>query len=405
MKGEMVRRLALSAWVVFAVIALVLNVVNQRGNAGLEAPLGHDVIFTLWGVAYASVGTLIVARRPENPIGWIFLAAGGIFAASSALFEYANQALRHPGSLPGGLWAVWIENTFAVASPALIALALLLFPDGRSESRRWRTATYIPLAAIVTLCLGLGLDPRALDSETNPVGVDGVAGAITAATVVGWALLTISLLAGSAAIVVRLRRSSGAARQQLKWVAFAGALLGLTWAWWTLTYIPALHYAPVVGAGLILLTLTFCGIPVATGIAILRYRLYAIDTLIRRTLAYTILVALLGTVYLASVVAVGEVFRSTSGQSSAIAVTISTLAVAALFRPALTRIRRLVDRRFYRSAYDRERTLAAFSTTLRQHVDLLVLEDELLGVVRSTLQPAHTSLWFRAPSERSRPRG
>jgi hypothetical protein len=215
-------------------------------------------------------------------------------------------------------------------------------------------------------------------------------------------LLALSLLAGGAAIVVRLRRSSGAARQQLKWVAFAGALLGLTWTWWSLTYLPPLRHTPVVGASLVLLALTFCGIPIATGIAILRYRLYAIDTLIRRTVAYSILVALLGTVYLASVVAVGAVFRSTSGQSSAIAVTISTLAVAALFRPALVRIRRLVDRRFYRSAYDRDRTLAAFSASLRQHVDLLVLEDELLGVVRQTLQPAHTSLWFRTPAERGR---
>jgi hypothetical protein len=394
---------------VLVATSLVLNVVNQGGNGGLEAALGHDVIFALWGAAYASVGALIGARRPHNPIGWIFLAAGGVLAASSASFEYANHALHHAESLPGGVWALWIENTFAAAAPPLIALALLLFPDGRSESPAWRAATYLPLAAAICLCLGLGLDPGALDTQTrpiaNPVGIDGVSGAITVATGAGWVLLTLSLLAGAMAIVVRLRRSSGTGRQQLKWVAFAGAVLALTWVWWTLTYLPPLKHTPVVGASLILVTLTFCGIPVATGIAILRYRLYAIDTLIRRTLAYTILVALLGTVYLASVLAVGEVFRSTSGQSSAIAVTISTLAVAALFRPALTRIRRLVDRRFYRSAYDRERTLAAFSTSLRQHVDLLVLEDELLAVVRHTLQPAHTSLWFRSPSERGRPRG
>ena len=397
-----VARIALPAWVVcmaFVTISLVLNVVNQGGNAGLDAALGHDVIFALWGTAYATVGALIGARRPENPIGWILLAAGGVLAASSALFEYANYALEHTRSLPGGVWAVWTENTVAAAAPPLIALALLLFPDGRSESPT--SLRYLPLAATVALLLGLGLDPGALDTQTrstaNPVGVHGFATAITVVTGLGWALLMLSLLAGGTAIVVRLRRSSGTARQQLKWVAFAGAVLALTWVWWTLTYVPPLEHTPVVGASLVLVTITFCGIPIAIGIAILRYRLYAIDTLIRRTLAYSLLIALLAALYLASVVVVDEVFRTTSGQSSAIAVTISTLAVAALFRPALTRIRRLVDRRFYRSAYDRERTLAAFSASLRQQIDLLVLEDELLGVVQHTLQPTHSSLWFRAP--------
>jgi hypothetical protein len=400
-------RIALPAWVVcmaFVAISLVLNVVNQGGNAGLGAALGHDVIFALWGAAYASVGALIGARRPENPIGWILLAAGGVLAASSALFEYANYALEHTRSLPGGVWAIWTENTVAAAAPPLIALALLLFPDGRSELPTW--IAYLPLAATIALFLGLGLDPGALDTQTrstaNPVGVNGFSNAITVVTGVGWVLLTLSLLAGATAIVVRLRRSSGTARQQLKWVAFAGAVLALTWVWWTLTYLPPLEHTPVVGASLVVVTITFCGIPVAIGIAILRYRLYAIDTLIRRTLAYSILIALLATLYLASVVVVDEVFRTTSGQSSAIAVTISTLAVAALFRPALTRIRRLVDRRFYRSAYDRERTLAAFTASLRQQIDLLVLEDELLGVVQHTLQPTHSSLWFRAPDERRR---
>ncbi len=397
-----VARIALPAWVVcmaFVTISLVLNVVNQGGNAGLDAALGHDVIFALWGTAYATVGALIGARRPENPIGWILLAAGGVLAASSALFEYANYALEHARSLPGGVWAVWTENTVAAAAPPLIALALLLFPDGRSESPT--LLRYLPLAATVALLLGLGLDPGALDTQTrstaNPVGVDGFATAITVVTGLGWALLMLSLLTGGTAIVVRLRRSSGTARQQLKWVAFAGAVLALTWVWWTFTYLPPLEHTPVVGASLVLVTITFCGIPVAIGIAILRYRLYAIDTLIRRTLAYSILIVLLATLYLASVVVVDEIFRTTSGQSSAIAVTISTLAVAALFRPGLTRIRRLVDRRFYRSAYDRERTLAAFSASLRQQIDLLVLEDELLGVVQHTLQPTHSSLWFRAP--------
>jgi hypothetical protein len=271
----------------FVAISLVLNIVNQGGNAGLEAPLGHDIIFALWGSAYASVGALIAARRPENPIGWILLAAGAIFAASSALFEYANYALEPTRSLPLGVWAAWIDNTVTVAAPLLVALALLWFPDGRPESRRWRWAAALPVVSMFALFLALGLDPTALDSQmgsaSNPVGVHGVSGAITAATAAGWTLLALSLVAGAGAIVERLRHSTGPARQQLKWVAYAGALLAVTWAWLSLTYLPPLKGTPVGGASLVLVAITFCGIPIAIGIAILRYRLYAIDTLIRRT--------------------------------------------------------------------------------------------------------------------------
>ena len=396
-------RLALPAWCVCAglvVAALVLHGVNLGSGAGMVSPIGDNLVFALWAVAYASVGAVIGARRPANPIGWMLLTAGFVLAASGAAFEYADYAFGSGSSLPGGTVAAWVAFCISPNALALVPLALLYFPDGHPRSPRWRRAVWIPVGAMVALTIGSGLYPGPLDTDANlapnPIGV-GAPGVIDVVGSVGWTLLVLSLMAAAAVIVLNLSGSAGLVRQQMKWVAGAGALLGVAWTWWSLTYLLPLPDSVGI-ASLAFVVLAECGIPVAIGIAVMRYRLYGIDVLIRRTVTYTGLVAVLGAVYLGCVVTLEAALESISGQSGPIAVTISTLAVAGLFGPALRGIRRAVDRRFSRSVYDGAQTLAAFSGRLGHQIDLETVEVDLLGVVRETLEPAHATLWLRRGS-------
>jgi hypothetical protein len=394
-------RAALPAWCVctaLVVVAVVLHGVNRGSGAGLVSPIGSNLVFALWAVAYASVGAVIGARRSQNPVGWLLLAAGLVLALSGAAFEYADHGLVAGRSVPGSVAAAWIAFCISPAALALVALAVLLFPDGRPRSPAWRRAAWLPVATIVGLTIGTGLYPGPLDTEAhlapNPLGLEGNATAVSVAQTAGWTLLVLSFMAAGAVVVLNLRGSDGLLRQQMKWVAGAGALAGVAWTWWSITF--AVSLGDVVDwAGLVTVALSMCGIPVAIGIAVLRYRLYGIDVLIRRTVTYTALVAVLAGVYLGCVVVLEAALQSVSGQSGSIAVTLSTLAVAALFGPALRRIRHAVDRRFSRSAYDGAVTLAAFSGRLRHQIDLETVEGDLLGVVRETVQPAHATLWLR----------
>ncbi len=398
-------RLALPAWCVCAalvVVALVLHGVNLGSGAGMISPIGDNLVFALWAVAYASVGAVIGARRPANPIGWLLLAAGFVLAASGAAFEYADYAFGSQPPLPGGTAAAWVAFCVSPDALVLVPLALLYFPDGHPRSPRWRRAMWIPVGAIVGLTIGTGLYPGPLDQTAhiapNPIGV-GAPTLIDVAQSIGWTLLVVSFMAAAAVIVLNLRGSTGLRRQQMKWVAGAGALLGVAWTWWSLTYVlPVPDSVGVVS--LVFLVLAECGIPVAIGIAVMRYRLYGIDVLIRRTVTYTALVAVLAAVYLGCVVVLEAGLQSVSGQSGSIAVTMSTLAVAGLFGPALRGIRRAVDRRFSRSVYDGAQTLVEFSGRLRHEIDLETVEVELIGVVRETMGPTHATLWLRhGPSE------
>ncbi len=393
-------RAALPAWCVcmaLVVCAVGLHGVNRGSGAGMVSPIGSNLVFALWAVAYASVGALIGARRAENPIGWLLLAAGFVLAASGAAFEYADYAFGSDPPLPGGAAAAWVAFCVSPDALVLVPLALLYFPDGYPRSPRWRRAVWIPIGAIVGLTIGTGLYPGPLDTDANvapnPIGV-GAPTLINVAQTIGWTLLVLSFMAAAAVIILNLRGSTGLVRQQMKWVVGAGAVLGVAWTWWSLTYVLPLPDSVGI-VSLVVLVLAECGIPVAIGIAVLRYRLYGIDVLIRRTVTYTALVAVLAAVYLGCVVVLEAGLQSWSGQSGSIAVTLSTLAVAGLFGPALRGIRRAVDRRFSRSVYDGAQTLAEFSGRLRHEIDLETVEVELIGVVRETMGPAHATLWLR----------
>jgi hypothetical protein len=359
--------------------------------ADLEAGAG-DVVWPLGILGFAFVGALVASRRPDNPIGWIFCGGAVAFSLSGLGEAYAVYTLfAEPGALLGGgkpaAWfSVWV---WVLGGVPLLILFPLLFPNGELLSRRWRIVAVAALAAIPFLVLGTMFAPGPLEdlSEVeNPYGIGGVAGDVfNGFQGAGWLLLILSLIASATSLVMRFRRSRGVERQQLKWVAAASVVLVasfLSWEVWE-------GMAP-----LGILTMV-----VAAGIAILRYRLYDIDVVINRTLVYGALTVMLALAYLGSVLLLQLALRPLT-ESSNLAIAASTLAVAALFRPARSRIQAAVDRRFFRRKYDAQRTLEAFAGRLRDQVDLGALHSELSTVVSETLQPAHVSLWLRAPEAR-----
>jgi hypothetical protein len=313
--------------------------------------------------------------------------------------EYAAYAYpTRPGSLPGASWAAWYQQLWWTPMLALILIATpLLFPTGRLPSARWRPVAVV--AALVTVALELLLAFRPtikLQDQNygvdNPIGLAWVPDPETSA--VGGALvglLAVCLVAAVLSLVLRFRRSRGVERQQLKWFTYAGVLLILGG--------PLASYLLPSSVSDVTFGPTIASVPVAAGIAIIRYRLYDIDRLINRTLVYGTLTALLGGVYAAAVLVLGQVFGGVAGNPPPWAVAGATLAVAAMFQPARQRIQAVVDRHFNRRKYDAARTVEAFSARLRDQVDLDTLSAELLAVVEQTMQPTTASLWLRPPTE------
>jgi hypothetical protein len=394
------RLAAVAAWCLSAAMTaagLVLNAVNLGSNAGLSAPLDHDIVFSLWAATYATVGALVAIRRPGHVIGWLLLGAGFTFALASMCFEYANWALG-PGASPGGSWALWVAEVPSTLPLVMIPLALLVFPEGQLVSSRWRPLAWLAAPAAGCLLVGLGLAPGRFDPAVqvrNPVGIDGAGIEVDAVQAVGWAMAAVLFAAAGSATVIRLRRSAGTIHQQMKWVTYAAAILGVVWAQWSALYALGVMGATMFAVDLSVLAAAMAAVPVAMGIAILRYRLYGIDVIIRKTLVYAVLIAVLGAAYLGGVVLLSEALRSLAGGSGAVAVTVSTLGVAAMFQPLRRRVQHTVDRRFYRDRYDSARIVGLFNQRMRDQIDLGALETELVGVVTTALQPASVGLWIR----------
>jgi len=345
-------------------------------------------------VLFSVVGALIASHRPENPIGWIFLTVGFFYGLLNAGDQYAVYALlRNPGSLPLGAEASWLGQWIWAPGLGLFLVFLpLLFPDGHPPSHRWR-----PVAWLGGLSIGLAVVSSAilLWPERGPALVTGDESQPHLWEVlVVFVALPLMLLAGAGAVIsliVRFRWARGDERQQIKWFASAAAL---TLVWILVFGQSTLRGLPGVIVDLSAL-LVIPSIPIATGVAILKYRLYDIDRIINRTLVYGPLTAALVLVYFGSVVGLQALFRTLSGQESTLAVVASTLAIAALFGPLRRRVQAFVDRRFYRRKYDARKTLEAFSVKLRDETDLEALNDELVRVVREAMQPAHAGLWLR----------
>jgi hypothetical protein len=356
---------------------------------------------TVCAVAFSSVGAVAGSRRPENPIGWLFCAIG-IFAAIVLLSsEYAAYALlAQPNSLPGALAMVWIRAWVWVPYVGLFVLLFLVFPEGwpRSRALRWFTSLVLFVIAYGTVLAAFS--PGPIDAiggaVDNPLGMESLRGVGTNSAVgpVESVLYVLGIVA-AASLFARMRRARGVERQQLKWFAYAtvvlvgGAVLDFTISEWT-----GVRWLGEIGFVLTLVGLA--GLPIAIGIAVLRYRLYNIDRIINRTLVYGALTATLLALYFGVIVLLQRVFVVLTGEKSTIAVVASTLLIAALFNPLRRRIQSFIDRSFYRRKYDAAKTLEKFSMKLRDETDLEALRGDLVGVVAETMQPAHVSLWLRS---------
>ena len=391
--------LAWFTWLLYLVIAIATLLLQIRDDPSSWL---NDLFDALILLAFATVGSLIASRRPENPIGWLFCISTLLWALGNVLQEYTTYALiTVPGSLPAGaLMGVighWIGG---IGWFLMLTYLLLLFPNGHLPSPRWRFLARliaVLLAAYsITFLLSpypyanSAIDPRLL-TVRNPIGImvandlfDALGGDIPL-------LLFPLILACIVSVFLRFRRTRGVERQQLKWFTYGMAISILM----LIIILIAVFSTPNGGSGTFFYLAVVC-IPISAGIAMLRYRLYDIDVLINRTLIYGVLTAVLALAYFVSVLILQYLLSSfTSG--SQLAIVGSTLVIAILFQPLRHRIQRIIDRRFYRSKYDAARTLSAFSARLRNEVDLQQLSDHLLTVVQETMQPTHVSLWLRPP--------
>jgi hypothetical protein len=385
------------AWLFWLLVVLAEAASLALRGRNDPATLVIDAFGALVQLTFVTIGAFIISRRFENAIGWIFVAIALLDVAGDVSLEYAVYSLiTAPGTLAGGAWAAYLGDGLRTSGFVLtIGYVLLLFPDGRLPSPRWRLAGWLPVLALAANVLAEMLSPAPndlrLQSAPNPLGVNpspAVPGLLGLLSIL---LMAACVIAGATAAIARFRRSQGDERQQIKWFVYAAVLgTGLIVGLLAATALN-LNVSPALGG--ILFPLALAGIPIATGIAILKYRLYAIDLLIRRTLVYSVLTGILALVYFGSVVVLQSVFTALTGAARSELVTVlSTLAIAALFVPLRNRLQEFIDRRFYRRKVDAALALAAFSRAARDEVDLERLTQRLAQVVQETIQPETVDL-------------
>jgi hypothetical protein len=390
------------AGLAWALVALVLlefatfpwldRLIRQAGRADLAPMTAFSIPPTLAALTASLVGAVLASRRPRHPVGWLLLALGLCLATSGAAAGYVPYGLVvRPGALPAAHVVARLYPTVIDAALAALGFVLLLTPTGAPPSPRWRWWAWGSAATTAVLLVAATVAPGSLDAGVLVVGgpqeFRAFGGALRLANQAALAVAILTILAGTVSLVVRFRQARGIERQQLRWVALAAGLTGVAMG----------AVAVLVAAGEVNLAgwvavLCLILLPLATGAAILRYRLYDLDRIISRTVAYGLLTVLLGGGYAVVVLGLGQLLGR---RSPSLVVAGATLAVAALFQPARRRIQQLVDRRFNRRRYDAARTIQAFSTRLRQQVDLDALTRELLAVVDQTVQPTQASLWLR----------
>jgi hypothetical protein len=341
-------------------------------------------------VSAATVGAFLASRRPRHPVGWLLLGVSLALNVSLLVQSYVKYGLlARPGSLLGARYLVGFTYSIVPIWLSCAGFVLLLTPTGSLPSRRWRWWARVAAVAPVVVVLGSVVqpDPLAPDYHGNPLAIPTLARVLVVPAVVGVVIVLVALLVGAGSLVVRFRRARGVERQQLRWLAYAAALA----AGLLLVALAAgvLAKDEVVTASL---ALGVALLPLANGAAILRYRLYDLDRIISRTVAYGLLTLLLGGGYAVVVLGLGQLLGR---RSPSLVVAGATLAVAAVFQPVRRRVQAAVDRRFNRRRYDAARTIEAFSARLRQQTDLDTLTAELLGVVEQTMQPTSASLWLR----------
>lgn len=369
MRPAPVPRLAAFAGIATAVLLLATGVFVALGNDLDVANVLDALLFGGVMLGMATLGVLIARREPGNPIGWIFCAVPVLVATSISAGTYASWVRDQSPTAPGAAVADWFTSWPWVSGlVAYAVLVPLLFPDGRPPGPRWRLVVGADLVVIVWIAALAGL------SESPPQPVAVATGALVA----------ILIATGLASAVLRYRRAGATQRVQIRecvfvaWAAFVGFFAISVLAPYEALY--AVDYALL---------------PLSVGLAMLRYRLYDVDVIIRKTLVYGCLVAVLAAVYVAGATLVGALLPNLIGSSGTVAVTVSTLAVVGAFQPMRRRIQRIVDRRFFRSGYDAQAAMDAFSGRLREEIDLDALRNELLDAVARAVHPAHTTLWLR----------
>jgi hypothetical protein len=354
-------------------------------SAAFAAPVFGGASIGAVGLVFATVGAVLGSRRPGNPVGWLFAAWGLVMNLSAFGTAYALPG--DSGLLPGAEWVAWAVAVIWHPAFALLTFILLLFPHGWLPSPRWRPFAYLTVASYAVLAVAAAFNPYTVELYFPGISRPLRLPASEAAAEVFNSLLGAQLLlvaTAMVAMVLKLHRSRGRERQQLKWFVYA-VVVAVTAFIGGIVVLGAGHLFPV-----------FALIPATAGYAILRHRLYDIDRVISRTVTYALLTALLAGVYSGAVLLFAQVLPG----SSDLTVAISTLLVAAVFQPARRRIQKAVNRRFNRRGYDADRTIDAFSTRLRDQLDLDALESALVVVVSNAMEPAALSLWLRTPEGR-----
>jgi hypothetical protein len=398
-----------AAWLAWSLCGLTLSLVAcvVAFEALYRVSLAGLIFLLVFVVPSALVGAVVASRQPRNPVGWFLVVSAICWAGNEATGRYALYGLViEPGSLPLARLMAWPSTWMWLPGIALIILFLpLYFPDGRLLSPHWRPVLWLDLLFSVGFGVVFGaLYPGEVDELSpgiggdvpgivNPLGIEALQplDRVTQIDIILAVLLLVIVLCSVASLVVRFRRSSGEERQQMKWLTYAAAANFATLLLVMSLPADSAWYRAVDS----LSTLVLAGLPVAVGIAVLKYRLYEIDLIINRTLVYGTLTITLVVLYFGGIVVLQRIFVTLTGQQSTLAVVASTLLIAALFTPLRRRIQGFIDRRFYRRKYDARKTLEAFSTKLKNETDLESLNNDLVGVVRETMQPAHVSLWLR----------
>ena len=395
-------RLTIAFWAMWAVS--LIFVATSLATAWLTGPDDLISAFALGLVAlsFATAGAVLVSRLPSNVIGWILAIGGLCFAIENGATGLANLGLSlQPGSVPGAIWFAWLSEWVWAPSFGAILILVLVYPTGRLLSARWRPIAVAALLVIALFSFGGAFGPWTDSSfpGQNPLQLGGGPGGPTDALNVllgpiAFLLGLLVVILTVASLVIRYRRAAALERAQLKWFAAVVAFSA-----------PAF----VLGTGLfgnagvggivsnVATWIAFCGfalLPVAIGIAVLRYRLYEIDRLISRTISWAVVTLILGGLFVALILALQALLVPVTG-SNELAVAGSTLLVFGLFQPLRRRVQRIVDRRFNRTRYDAEQTVAAFADRLRDEVDLEQLRAEILATVSATVEPTSVSLWLR----------
>jgi hypothetical protein len=376
---------------------VVLLIVHWGGPGPLEyeTDAWFVPVLLLLFVTFSTIGAVIVSRRPDNTIGWLFCAASIAMSGGFTSQLYAEYALIDNVVLPGGLAALWLSSWLPIVGLAVLPVFLLfLFPTGRPASPAWGV-----VVRIATVTVGIGfvgqmfqpgpIEPFRFD---NPLGVGGSTGGIL--TFIATAFSTSAIIffvLGAVSIVQRARRARGEERLQIKWFTYTASVMGFMFA--ASFAFSAAGFHGLADIGFLIGTGALVALPIACGLAILKYRLYDIDRLVNKTLVYIALTAILLGGYAAGVLLIQSVLPIPDDSEAAVA--LSTLAMAALFRPLRARIQDLVDRRFYRSRYDAAHAIESFGSRLRHETDLDSLTADLIGVVTRTVQPTEVSLWLR----------